>query len=360
MSPVSARQILDLIPGARVANAAALGADLDSPRVRGMAELRGSGPEHLCFFFSKEYQAEVPAARPGILVTGEAFVGPLEKSGLAIWSASIIISCEDPYLAMARLSGVFARQGVAEPSGPPRVHPTAVIEPGARLGEGVRVGAQCAIEEGAEIGTGTVLHAGCVVGRGVRVGPYGEIFPNVTLYPGTVIGSHVRIHSGTVIGSDGFGYAPIRQDGRRDGPVVGHEKIHHLGGVRIGNHVEIGANSCVDRGTLGDTVIEDHVKADNLVQIAHNAIAREGAILCGCSGLAGGSVLGRFAYLGGQACVVNKAQVGDGAMVGAASLITKDVGPGEQVAGSPQRALKDHLRANAYLNRVIAKKGDSQ
>jgi len=362
MQRFSAREILGWLPDARVVNAEACGADLDRLSVGAMAPLGGSRAGDLAFFFSKEYQSEVAQARPGILVTGEPFVAPIQKSGLPIWSSSLIISCPDPYLAMAMLSGRFARsfsvkdrsktEGPAEPA----IHTSAVVHASAKLGQDVKVGPLCVVEAGAEIGDRTILHPGCVIGAGVRIGAESEIFPNVSIYSGSVIGTHVRIHSGTVIGSDGFGYAPIREGG----VVVGHEKIHHLGGVKIGDHVEIGANSCVDRGTLGDTVIEDHVKADNLVQIAHNAIAREGSILCGCSGLAGGSVLGRFAYLGGQACVVNKAIVGDGAMVGAASLITKDVAPGESVAGSPQRPLKEHLRANAYLNRMIAKKGGSE
>lgn len=351
----TARRILEWLGTGRVVNAEACGADLDKFRVCAMSQLTGSGAGDLCFFFNKEYQSELPGARPGILVTGDAFVAPLEKAGLPFWKSTLVISAPDPYWAMARLSGLFAGLAADAGSSSPQVHPSAVVDPTASLGPGVVIGPQCVVEAGASIGAGTRVHAGCVISRGVRIGSHGELFPNVTIYPGTTIGTHVRIHSGTVIGSDGFGYAPIKQGGQ----VVGHEKIHHLGGVRIGNHVEIGANSCVDRGTLGDTILEDHVKADNLVQIAHNAIAREGAILCGCSGLAGGSVLGRFAYLGGQACVVNKAAVGDGALVGAASLITKDVGPGEQVAGSPQRPLKEHLKVNAYLNRMIDKKGAS-
>lgn len=351
----TARRILEWLGMGRVANAEACGADLDRVSVDAMSTLTGSGPSHLCFFFNKEYQSELPGARPGILVTGEPFITPLEKAGLPLWKSTLVISAPDPYWAMARLSALFAGATETGKLAATHVHPSAVVDPSARIATGVSVGANCVIEAGASIGEGTRLHPGCVIGAGVVIGSQGEIFPNVTIYPGTRIGTHVRVHSGTVIGSDGFGYAPVKQGSQ----VVGHEKIHHLGGVKIGNHVEIGANSCVDRGTLGDTIIEDHVKADNLVQIAHNAVAREGAILCGCSGLAGGSVLGRFAYLGGQACVVNKATVGDGALVGAASLITKDVGSGEQVAGSPQRPLKEHLKVNAYLNRMIEKKGGS-
>ncbi len=340
----------------RVVNGEAFSGSVEALRVVAMAPLVRARPGDLCFFFSKEYQSELAGAAPGILVTGDPFVGPLEKSALPIWKASLIISCRDPYLAMARLSALFAGRSVGPSTHreAPVIHPSAVVDASAQVGRGVRIGPHCVVEAGARIGAGTLLHSGCVIAEGVTVGEDCEFFPHVTLYPGTRVGSFVRIHASTVVGSDGFGYAPRRAEGQ----VVGHEKIHHLGGVRIGNHVEIGANSCVDRGTLGDTVIEDHVKADNLVQIAHNAVAREGAVLCGCSGLAGGSVLGRYAYLGGQACVVNKAVVGDGAMVGAASLITKDVPPGANVAGSPQRPLREHLKVNAYLNRVVRKKGD--
>ncbi len=332
---------------------------LDSVQVHSMAPLGVSRSQDLSFFFSKEYQAELLTAQPAVLVTGPPFVGPLKSAGLSIWQKSAILSCRDPYLAMAKLSGLFASKPTERALSGSReslVHPSALVDPSARVARSVQIGPNCVVEADAEIGERTILHSGCVVGRGVKIGSDCEIFPHVTLYPGTRVGSFCRIHSSTVIGSDGFGYAPIRADSPRGPQVVGHEKIHHLGGVSIGSHVEIGANSCVDRGTLGDTVIEDHVKADNLVQIAHNAVAREGAILCGCSGLAGGSVLGRFAYLGGQACVVNKATVGDGAMVGAGSLITKDVPAGASVAGMPQRPLREHLKVNAYLNRLIDKK----
>lgn len=355
----SAREVLDWLAAggeltaARVANPLGAARGLDSISVEGMAPLQGSSAHQLCFFFSKEYQSDLPSASPGILITGEQFVAPLEKSGLSIWSHSLILVCRDPYLAMARASALFAGEGKAK-NAQGSIHPTAVVSPDARLGAGVRVGPHCVIESGVEIGAGSTLHAGVFLAKGVKIGEGCEFFPHVTVYSGTVMGSFVRIHASSVIGADGFGYAPRRVAGQ----VVGHEKIHHLGGVKIGSHVEIGANSCVDRGTLGDTVIEDYVKADNLVQIAHNAWAKEGSILCGCSGLAGGSILGRYAYLGGQACVVNKAVVGDGAMIGAASLITKDVPPGGQVAGSPQRPLREHLKVNAYLNRLIEKKGE--
>ena len=339
---------------ARVVNPLAPVRGLDSVRVESMAPLQGARSDQLCFFFSKEYQSDLLTASPGILITGEPFVSPLEKSGLPVWSQSLILVCRDPYLAMARVSALFAGLGRAQREAQGSVHSTAVVASDAKLGAGVRVGPHCVVESGVEVGAGSVLHAGVYLAKGVKVGENCEFFPHVTIYSGTVMGSFVRIHSSSVIGADGFGYAPRRVSGQ----IVGHEKIHHLGGVKIGNHVEIGANSCVDRGTLGDTVIEDHVKADNLVQIAHNAWAKEGAILCGCSGLAGGSILGRYAYLGGQACVVNKAVVGDGAMIGAASLITKDVPPGAQVAGSPQRPLREHLKVNAYLNRLIEKKGE--
>ena len=353
----SLEQILEW-SGGRLVDAGA--AAPTSVGVARMAPLRGSGPRDVCFFFSKDYQHELAEARPGILVTGEPFVEPLRASGLPLWKASVIVACADPYLALARISAGISAASPQRESGPARegIHPTAVVDASAKVGPGASIGPHCVVEADAEIGSGTRVLAGSYIGPGSVIGRDGLVFPRVTVYHGCRIGDRVRLHSGVVIGSDGFGYAPIRIDGK----VAGHEKIHHLGGVVIGDDVEIGAGTAVDRGTLGDTVIESLVKIDNLVQVGHNSILRRGAVLCGMSGTAGGSVIGRFAYLGGRAIVINKAEVGDGAMLAADSVVTKDVAAGEQVAGSPHRPLREHLRLQARLSRLVAapreKKGE--
>lgn len=344
--------------GGRVVNSTALSdpARLEGIRVVRPATLAGSGEQDLGFFFNPAYKEELPAALPGVLITGEDFVEALRAAGLPLWSRSIVVACRDPYLAMARLSEKFAERlstvaWVTGAGGDSEIDPTARVSARSRIGRGVRIGAHCVVEQDSRIGAGTVLYPGCYVGPGVEIGEGCVLFPRVTLYEWVRIGHRVRVHAGAVVGSDGFGYAPIREE---NGPVLGHQKIHHLGRVVIGDDVEIGANTCVDRGTFGETRIERGAKLDNQVHVGHNAQVGEGAILCGGICLAGNARIGRFAYIGGMVGVVNQVVVGEGASVGALSLISRDVPPGAKVLGNPQREQSEHFRAHAALNRLIA------
>lgn len=352
----SVAQILEWTSG-RLANAEALGENLTQISVVRPAPLAGSKSGDCCFFFSKEYQQQVLSACPGVLITAEPFVAPLQSSGLPLWTKSAVISCRDPYFSMAILSEKFAALRVASVFAETRptevvIHPSAAVNPLAKLGIGVRIGANCVIEEGAEIAANTLLYPGVYVGRDVKIGESCEIFPGVTLYEMTQIGNRVRIHAGSVIGADGFGYVP-RIDA---GVPVEHQKIFHLGRVVIGDDVEIGANSMVDRATFGETSIGPKVKIDNHVHVGHNSIIAEGAILCGGVCLAGGTVIGKFAYIGGMAGIGNKAEIGDYAKVGAMSLVDKDVPAGGTSVGNPQRTHRDHFKAHALLNRLVTKK----
>jgi UDP-3-O-[3-hydroxymyristoyl] glucosamine N-acyltransferase len=171
----------------------------------------------------------------------------------------------------------------------------------------------------------------------------------VTLYEWTRLGNRVRVHSGSVIGADGFGYAPRKEGGK----VTGHHKIHHLGRVVIGDDVELGANVTIDRGTVGDTRIGSHVKIDNQVQIGHNCQVGEGSVLCGMSGMAGSSKVGKYVYIGGQSGLANQVTVGDGARVAATTGVYTDVAPGMLVMGHPMREQKAHFRVHALLDRML-------
>ena len=346
----SLAQILEWSSG-RLANSEDWKGDVSGLFVSKMAPLRGSSGADLCVFFSKDYQHEVPLAQPGVLLTGEAFVAPLRASGLPIWKRSAIVACEDPYLAMAKLSEKFCEARTFQEYGSTSqgVHPSAVVHPSARVAKSAFIGPNCVINQDASVGENTKLVANVFLGAGSSLGRDCLVFPNVTIYHQCRLGDRVRLHAGVVIGSDGFGYAPQKSDGK----VISHQKIYHLGGVSIGNDVEIGASTAIDRGTLEDTVIEDLVKIDNLVQVAHNSVIHRGAILCGMSGVAGGSVVGQFAYLGGRAIVINKAEVGDRAMLAADCVVTKNVPAGAQVAGSPHRPLREHLKIQALLSRMV-------
>lgn len=357
-SGFSVDQILKWTAGV-LANEDVLGSTLSSISVTRPAPLARSGPDDCCFFFSKDYQHEIPSAAPGILVTGEAFIQPLEASGLPIWKSTAIIACRDPYLAMAILSEKFAEKLSAvghvrmNPEGvglPPEIHASAVIHPTAKVENGVRIGPNCVVEEDAFIGMGSVLYPGVYIGKGVTLGESCVLFPGVTLYELTQLGKRVRIHASSTLGADGFGYAPIIENG----VPVGHRKIYHLGRVVIGDDAEIGANSMVDRATIGETWIGVKVKIDNHVHIGHNSTIHEGAVLCGGVCLAGGTVIGKFAYIGGMAGIGNKAEIGEYARIGAMSLVDKDVPAGGTSVGNPQRTHRDHFKAHAILNRLVA------
>jgi UDP-3-O-[3-hydroxymyristoyl] glucosamine N-acyltransferase len=217
----------------------------------------------------------------------------------------------DPYLAYAKASALF------DPLEKPRagVHPSAVVV-AEDVDDSVSVGANCVIEKGAVIGAGTVLGPGTVIGANSRIGNNCYIHANVSIYHGVSIGSDVVIHSGVVIGADGFGFAAS---------VQGWQKIHQLGGVRIGDRVEIGANSCIDRGALEDTVIGDDVICDDYTMIAHNVIVGNGTAMAGACQIAGSTVIGERCTFAGNVGVVGHITIADQVHITARALITKSI-----------------------------------
>ncbi len=340
--------------GGRLANAAELGNRADSITVNRPAPLTGSTASDLGFFFSRAYEGELPGAAPGVLITAEPFVQLLSVSKLPLWKSTAVVACQDPYLAMALLSEKFAAvsSSVLHGAGNTRatsIHPSAVVDPSARLGEGVQIGPNCVIERDAVIGARTVLYPSCHVGPGAKVGEDCALFSGVVLYEWTLVGNRVRIHATSVLGSDGFGYAPVRQG--RD--VVEHKKIYHLGRVVVGDDVEIGAGCTIDRGTFGDTVISKMAKLDNHVHVGHNASVGEGTVICGGCCLAGNAILGRFVYMGGMSGVDGHVRVGDRATVGGMSIILKDIEPGGTGVGVPQREHREHFKVHALLNKLL-------
>jgi UDP-3-O-[3-hydroxymyristoyl] glucosamine N-acyltransferase len=357
--------ILDLLnwTGGRVANEANLKRPLSDIQVTGVSGLKGSKPDQISFFFSAAYKAEIPFVLAGALITGEAFVQPLKLSGLPIWNETAIIVCADPYLAMALVSEKFAHQqssvahvpsvGVGKSAtidSSAHVHATAVI------GKDVIIGPNCVVQENAVIGERSVLYSGCFVGPKAKLGQDCVLFPNVVVYEWSELGNRVRIHANSVIGADGFGYAPRTENGK----IIEQVKIYHLGRVVIGDDVEIGAITSIDRGTLNDTRVASGVKIDNNVQVGHNVTIGEGSILCAGVGLAGSARIGKYVYLAGHAGVSNGIVIGDGAKIGPGCLVPTDIAPGKEMLGFPPREAKDYFRAHVLVSRLLKEHKDSK
>lgn len=252
------------------------------------------------------------------------------------------IEVPNPRLAFARILHHMCPPRMP----PPGIHPTAVVDPSAQVGPGVYVGPLCVVGEKAQVGEGSVLWGQCFVGPGVTMGPGCVLWPGVVLYPGVHLGARVVIHAGTVIGSDGFGYVPDEQ-----GVYV---KVLQVGTVVIGDDVEIGANSAVDRAALGRTVIGQGTKIDNLVQIGHNVVVGAHTVISGQAGIAGSSTIGSRCVLAGQVGIADHVTIEDGVVVGAQSGIAtgKRIPKGEVVWGTPARPVEEAKRIVAALGRL--------
>ncbi len=218
---------------------------------------------------------------------------------------------------------------------------TVKIDPTAKISENVFLGADV------EIAAGVVIHAGSCILSQSKVGEDTVIYPNVTLMSKTVVGRTCRIHSGTVVGSDGFGY---------NFEAGVHKKVWHMGGVVIGNDVEIGSNTSIDQGTFSPTIIGDGCKLDNQVQVGHNVHLGRGVILCGQVGVAGSTVIEDYCVFGGQAGVAPDVRIGAGAQVAGGAGVTGSLDKGAIVAGHPARPIKEWLRGNATLRKLSLKK----
>ena len=270
----------------------ALGGDLHGDRDRvidGLAPLESAAPTQLAFATGAKYRRQLAASRAGCVIVGPDLRDAALERGDAIVTAQ-------PYLYFARVTQLWKR-GLAGRTAP-AVHPSAVVDPQAQVDPTARIGALCVVERGARIGAGTVLKARVTVGEDC------------------VIGQRCILHPGAVIGADGFGFAP--DDGR-------WEKIEQLGAVRIEDDVEIGANTCIDRGALHDTVIEQGAKLDNLIQVGHNCRIGRHTAIAGCAGIAGSATIGAHCTIGGAAMVLGHLTLADGVHISAGSFVARSI-----------------------------------
>jgi len=251
-----------------------------------------------------------------------------------------LIRTENPSFAFAKVVELAAPNQIHHPQG---VHPCAVISDTARLGENVGVGAYAIIEDGVTVGDNTVIYGGCYIGHHTKIDSHSIIYPNVSIRERIEIGNRVIIHSGTVIGSDGFGFAAVKGV---------QKKIPQIGTVVIEDDVEIGANVTIDRARFDKTVIGKGTKIDNLVQIAHNVIVGEDCIIIAQAGVSGSTTLGKGVILAGQAGLVGHIRIGDGAIAAAQAGVTKSVPAHTKVSGYPAKTHEVAKRVNACVQRL--------
>jgi UDP-3-O-[3-hydroxymyristoyl] glucosamine N-acyltransferase len=298
-------------------------------RIRGIETLERAAADQLSFLTNPRYREAAQKTRAGAVL-----VGP--QSGLR---GPDLLEVAEPYLALARLLDLF------HPAPPrhPGISQQARVDEQVQLGEEIEVGPFAVVERGAVLGDRVTVSAGCFVGEGCLIGDETVLRPNVVLYPGTRIGRFCLIHAGVVLGADGFGFATSGGE---------HHKVPQLGWVVVEDRVEIGANTTVDRGTVGETVIGEGSKLDNLVMIAHGVRVGGGSLLAAQSGVAGSTRLGERTTFAGQSGAAGHLEIGDGAIVGAKSAVFSDLAAKSFVTGVPAIDHRRWKRAQAAFKQL--------
>ncbi|RUL65023.1 UDP-3-O-(3-hydroxymyristoyl)glucosamine N-acyltransferase [Dyella dinghuensis] len=282
--------------------------------IDGVGTLSGAGPSQLSFLSNSKYSAQLATTRAGVVVLNSDAVASCPTAALV---------ARDPYVAYAHIAALFEHL----PAAPHGIHPSAVVATGARVSATASIGPCCVIEDGAVVEDGAVLGPHCIVGSHCTVGAQSRLVARVTLVTRVTLGKRVLVHPGAVIGSDGFGLAFDRDH---------WVKLPQLGGVRIGDDCEIGANTTIDRGALDDTVLEEDVRLDNQIQIAHNVHVGAHTAMAGCAAVAGSAKIGRYCMIGGNAGVLGHLEVADRVTITAKSLVTHSIREaGEYSSGIP-------------------------
>jgi len=303
--------------------------------------------------------ASIRSAAPGdlVFVDDETNLQPaLESRASAVVAGEFVTSqtYPKPLLLSAQPKLVFSRAAQllsAKPLRKPGVHPSVMVHLPQRLGDGVTIDERVVIAADVEVGDGTWIGAGCVIGRGAIIGRNCELYPHVTIYPGVRLGDRVIVHSGAVLGSDGFGYVRDRASGR-------YEKFPQVGRLEIEDDVEIGANTTIDRGALDVTRIRRGTKIDNLVHVGHNCDIGEDVVIAAQTGFSGSITIGKHAVLGGQVGIGEHARIEEGVLLGGQSgVLPNKVLRGKGVAfwGTPAKPVREYLKELAVLARLARK-----
>jgi len=304
--------------------------------IHGVAPLQSAGPEDVSFLDNRRYADLLAATKAGAVIVHPDFAAKVPAGAAAIVTP-------EPYVAWARISALFHPFPAAKPG----IHPSAIIEPSASIDDSVEVGAGAYIGANAEIGAGTIIGALAVIQEGVVIGKNCRIHPHVTVSH-AVIGNRVVLYPGVRIGQDGFGFAIGR---------TGFTPVRQLGRVLIGDGAEIGANTCIDRGSAQDTVIGPGVHIDNLVQIAHNVNIGANTVIVAQAGISGSTIIGEQVQIAGQAGLTGHLTIGKGARIAAQSGVMTDIPAGSDVMGSPSQPIKTYFREVATLRKLAASRG---
>jgi UDP-3-O-[3-hydroxymyristoyl] glucosamine N-acyltransferase len=316
--------------------AALIGAELPSgipvdSEITGVASLQEARAGEVTFFGNPRYLSQLRESRATAVLVPKDFSEEIPAALLRV---------ENPSASFAAVVAAFAPPEITPARG---VHPTAFVDPTARLGEGISVGPNSVVEAGASVGDGTVIGAGVLVGPEVRIGKDCSLHQGVVIRERCIMGDRVILQPGAVIGSCGFGYE--FQGGR-------HVKIPQTGIVEIENDVEIGANTTIDRARFGRTVIGEGSKIDNLVQIAHNVQVGPHTIICAQVGIAGSTRIGAYVTLAGQVGLAGHIEIGDKAVIGAQSGLSKNVPAGSMVIGAPAKPMKEWKQSNFHISQL--------
>jgi UDP-3-O-[3-hydroxymyristoyl] glucosamine N-acyltransferase len=296
----------------------------------GIAPLELAGPDQLSFLANPKYAGRLKASRAGAVIVADATFAP----------DKVQLVCADPYLALRGALLAFYR---LVPEIKPGVSPHAHVDAEAVVDSTAEIQAGAVVCAGTLIGPGVCVGAGCYVGQDGKIGEGSYLYPHVTLYARVQIGRRVIVHSGAVVGADGFGFAKSPE---------GALKIPQVGGVQIGDDVEIGANTTIDRATLGDTKVGRGTKIDNLVMIAHNVEIGEHCLIVSQVGIAGSTKIGNGVIIAGQAGLVGHIEIGDGVTIGAQSGVPNDLEAGKTYLGSPAHELGEEKRIMAYTAKL--------
>ncbi len=322
-------------PLRRVAEAAAgaapPGADL---LLAGVAPLHAAGPREVSFLDNRRYAAALEATAAGAVVVHPDMLARVPE-------ATVPIVTDQPYAGWARVAALF------HPVPPPRlgVHPTAFVAEDARVDASAEIGPFALVEAGAEVGARCRIGPYAAIGEGVVLGPDCRIGAHASLSH-AILGARVHVHPGARVGQDGFGFAPT---------ATGFLSVPHLGRVVLGDDVEVGANTTIDRGSTGDTVVGAGSRLDNLVQIGHNVRLGRCCVVVAQVGIAGSTALEDFVQVGGQAAIAGHLRVGEGARIGAQAGVMSDVPPGAALVGSPAQPRQEFFRQVATLKRMAAR-----